>query len=328
MAGPRGVDSRHQLHRREDADARQLRLALAQLPIRMRGALRLFGELTGLSAVASLRAAVEEPGGTGGITPPVHPRCASQLQKTKLDAPCEEQWRRHLRSGLRSRAPQRHVCPLGLRCSCVPIHYGETLVGTAKLVAGPETTDRRFALAARALELAVSRVCQDFHVAALTENLANLQQEMAEIRMVLESARAGDADARSSAAREDAGSTAAARAEDASDGQEGSLVDRTLRHLGAHYLDPALSLAGVSRALGVNGKYLTRLFTCLVGQHMRGYIQTLRVQHACRLLILSDRPIKEIALASGFRRAEGFRRAFQEHVGVAPATYRRIFTVA
>jgi len=80
----------------------------------------------------------------------------------------------------------------------------------------------------------------------------------------------------------------------------------------------ALSLAEVSRALGVNGKYLTRVFTRAVGQRM----------HACRLLLATDRPVKAIAVHSGFRQAEGFRRVFHEHVGVPPATYRRIFTAA
>ena len=90
----------------------------------------------------------------------------------------------------------------------------------------------------------------------------------------------------------------------------------------------ALSLAEVSRALGVNGKYLTRVFTRVVGQRMHAYILDLRVQHACRLLLATGRPVKEIAVQSGFRQAEGFRRVFHEHVGVPPATYRRIFTAA
>ena len=37
-------------------------------------------------------------------------------------------------------------------------------------------------------------------------------------------------------------------------------------------------------------------------------------------------PIKQIAYESGFRQADRFRHAFREQVGVAPSTYRRIFT--
>ena len=277
----------------------------------MRRATDLFRRLTGLSAVTSLRATADDRGEPGAISPPVHPRCAEQLRRTRLAAPCEEQWQWHLQAGLRTHAVQSHVCPLGLRCSCVPIFYGKTLVGTAKVVAGPATTARRFALAAEALELAVSRVCQDLYASALTDELEDLQMQVAEIRNVRGSERA---DSR--------GDDPALRARD------GSLVDQTLLYLDAHYLDPALSLAEVSRALGVNSKYLTRLFTRIVGQRMHAYILDLRVQSTRRLLLSTDQPIKQIALESGFRHAEGFRRVFQEHVGVAPSTYRRIFTAA
>ena len=292
-------------------DPRRLRLALAQLPERMRKAALLFRRLTGLSAVTSLRAAVDDGGEPGAITPPVHPRCVSELKRTKLDAPCEEQWQWHLQQGFRTHDVQSHVCPLGLRCSCVPIFYGETLVGTAKVVAGPATRDRRFALATQALELVVSRVCQDFHVSALTEELEDLRQQTAEFRKMRGRERAEPRPDRPP-----------------SETRDGSLMDQALGYLGAHYLDPALSLAEVSRALGVNGKYLTRVFTRVVGQRMHAYILELRVQHACRLLLATDRPVKAIAVQSGFRQAEGFRRVFHEHVGVPPATYRRIFTAA
>ena len=210
-----------------------------------------------------------------------------------------------MRTGRRTRGTQRHVCPLGLRCSCVPIFFGETLVGTAKVVAGPETTDRRFSVAARALELAVSQVCQDFRVSALEEEVRSLRRRTAGSRGLPEPARPSPA--RAAAA------------------PDGSLVDRALDHLGAHYLDPHLSLAGVGRALGVNDKYLTRLFTRVVGERMHAYVLGLRVQHACRLLLSSGRPIKEIALESGFRSPERFRRVFLGHVGVGAAAYRRLF---
>ena len=304
-----GSGSKGPADRVGESDARKRRLALAQLPARMRRAIRLFRQLTGLTAVTSLRTAMDDGDETTAISPPVHPRCASQLGKAKSDAPCEEQWQLHLQTGRRTHRAQTHICPLGLRCSCVPISYGESLVGIAKVVAGPATTDRRFSLAAQALELAVSKVCHDLHVYALSEELEALRKQVAEFRDVGRGARA--------APQVD---------EPVSKAREGSLIDQTLGYLGEHYVDSALSLAEVSRALGVNSKYLTRLFTRVVGQHMHPYIVDLRVERTCRLLLSTDRPVKAIALDSGFRRPEGFSRVFQEHVGVAPSVYRRIFT--
>lgn len=316
MTRPRSKGSQG---RGKDADGRRLRIALAQFPARMGRAIRLFRQLTGFTAVTSLRAAMDDPSGTDGITPPVHPRCAMQLRRTKLEAPCEEQWQWHLQTGLRTHSAHSHVCPLGLRCSCVPIFYGKTLVGTAKVVAGPETTESQFSLAAQALDLAVSSVCQEFYVSALTEELENLRTKVAGFRKVRRGARAeaeGDQP------------TAEARTGHAPAAHDGSLMDQVLGYLGAHYLDPTLSLTDVSRALEVNGKYLTRVFSRVVGQHMRTYILDLRVHHACRLLLSNDRPIKAVAVESGFRRPERFGRVFRARVGVTPAAYRRIFTTA
>jgi AraC-like DNA-binding protein len=220
-------------------------------------------------------------------------------------------------TGLRSRSVQSHVCSLGLRCSCVPVFYGETLAGIAKFVADSKTTDRRISLAARALEAMVSHVCQDFYAATLAEELGGLRRQVAELRSVQ-----GGKGAESSAG----GPPADAHPRRPATLQAGSRIEDVLAYVGGHYLDADLSLAAVSRALGLSDKYLTHLFTQVVGQRMHAYIIHLRVQHACRQLLNTRTPIKRIAYESGFRHPDRFCRAFRQHVGVAPSTYRRIFT--
>lgn len=301
------------------ADGVGRRLALAQLPARMRRAIRLFRALTGLSAVTSLRTSFDDDPGTNAIAPPVHPRCASLLRKTTIDAPCAEQRQWHLRTGRRTRAAHSHLCPIGLRCSCVPILYGEKLIGIAKVVADGKTTAHRFSVAADALEMAVSSVCQDLHVSSLTEELDELRRQVGDLRKVCAGKLRdpGDGDR-----------TAEAQAERELRVRDGSLVDRTLAYLARHHLEPGLSLAEVSRALEVNEQYLTRLFTRSVGQHMHAYILNLRVQHACHLLLSEAGPIKAVAYASGFRDPDRFSRVFREHVGVTPSSYRRIFAAS
>lgn len=299
-----------------NSDEPGLRIALAQLPARLRRAIRLFHDLTGLSAVTSIRVAITDQKGPPAIVPPVHPRCAALL-RTRNDAPCDEEWRRHLRIGRRSREVQNHVCSLGLRCSCIPILYGETLVGIAKFVAGPETTQRRVALAVRALEMAVSQACQDFYVATLLEELHGLRRQVAELQ-----------DLRSDAGSERREALPPQRADPkrAPTTRSDSRVQEVLDYVHAHYLDPSLSLASVSRALGLRDKYVTHLFTQVIGQRMHAYIVELRLQHSCQQLLATGLPIKQIAFESGFRQADRFRHAFREQVGVAPSTYRRIFT--
>jgi len=58
---------------------------------------------------------------------------------------------------------------------------------------------------------------------------------------------------------------------------------------------------------------------------MHTYLVTLRVSHACRLLMGTDLRVKEVAFASGFSEARRLESAFRRHVGVSPSEYRRIF---
>jgi AraC-like DNA-binding protein len=282
----------------------------------MRRAIRLFRDLTGLTAVTSVRAA-DADRDPCGIAPPVHPRCAGLRPAPAEKLPCEAEWQKHLRAGLRTRVVQRHVCPLDLRCACVPIHYRETLVGIAKFVAGPRMTDARLRRAVRVLELVVSSACRDLEVSALSEETRRLRRQVADLRKVRPIGAPGPRGV-------DLGGVP--RSGIAANAHAGSLVHKALDYLDGHYLDPALSLVAVSRQLGVNGKYLTRLFGQEVGQRMRAVILDLRVQHACRLLLDTNQPIKQVAYESGFGDPDHFRRTFRGRVGVAPTTYRGVFT--
>jgi AraC-like DNA-binding protein len=90
-------------------------------------------------------------------------------------------------------------------------------------------------------------------------------------------------------------------------------------------MDPELSLGAVAAAVECSPNYLTQRFTQVVGHHMHGYIVALRVDRACRELLVTDRPIKQVALESGFRDTAALSRTFHRQVGVSPSEYRRIF---
>ena len=169
----------HQVHESElpGVDPRRLRLALAQFPARLRRTRKHFRDLTGLTAVTSLRSAFSDPDGSQPNRPPVHPLCIERIQSS-ADAPCGEEWAAHVRSTLRSRRGHSHTCPLGLRCSCVPIYVGESLVGVAKVVADNRTSADEFASATATLALAISSVCQEAHASVLWDELQALRQRV------------------------------------------------------------------------------------------------------------------------------------------------------
>ena len=296
-------------------DSYRLKLALAQLPTRLRRACKLFRELTGLTAVISFRSSARGLKDAGGMRPPVHPLCAA-LIRTKAEAPCDEQWQAHIRQSLRSRRSHSHTCPLGLLCACVPIFLGETLVGVAKVVVDSDTSRVAFSAATATLALAVSTSCQETLVSVLSDELRSLRQRVAGFRHVQRNSV-------SSVDSVDAPSAIAG--EDATRDDHGTIVHRALNYLHRHYDERDLSLTSVAAALQCNGNYLTQRFTQLVGQHMHSYIVTLRVERACQELLSTDSSVKRIAHVVGFRDAGRLSRVFRRHVGVSPTEYRRIF---
>jgi AraC-like DNA-binding protein len=103
------------------------------------------------------------------------------------------------------------------------------------------------------------------------------------------------------------------------------LVERALEYIAAHHADTTLNLEQIAAALQVNARYLTHLFSQVVGQRMRAYITVLRVQHGCHMLLATDKQVKQIAHESGFGGPDHFSRVFRGMVGVPPAQYRRVF---
>jgi AraC family transcriptional regulator len=83
-----------------------------------------------------------------------------------------------------------------------------------------------------------------------------------------------------------------------------------------------LALNAIALEVGVHRMYLAKMFRryfgCSIGEHLRD----LRVQHACRLLATSDRPLAEIAVDAGFCDQSHLCRAVRRHTGLTPGALR------
>jgi AraC family transcriptional regulator len=86
----------------------------------------------------------------------------------------------------------------------------------------------------------------------------------------------------------------------------------------------AWNLAEVAAEAGVHPVYLAgafrRHFGCTVGQ----YVRQQRISLACRQLVGTSHSLSEIAAMTGFADQSHFNRLFKRHVGLTPATYRRL----
>jgi AraC-like DNA-binding protein len=293
-------------------------IAYARFPGLIRDAVRDFRQQTGFHAVTTLGTASADPQLRGLPSPPVHPRCAELLKReTPRKAPCDAEWRKHLRSAAGSESRRTHTCPLGLRCAGIPILVGDELLGLAKFVCGPELSKDRFHSLVSLLEALVARPCQDLHILLLQDEIQALQTSVDRLQRIRPLPHPAGRETDRAATEEETPEPLP---------QIQSLIRHVLDYLGEHHADCELTLGQVAGAVGRNPKYVTHLFVQQVGERMRTYITTLRVRHACELLLHTGATVEQIARDSGFAHPAQFRQSFRRTIGVTASEYRQAFT--
>jgi AraC-like DNA-binding protein len=282
-------------------------------------ALHRFCRLTGLTAVASLGMPGTPRHPRSPLPPLVHSHRARELRGDGRVPPCGAEWRKHLRSTIRAGQRRHHVCPLGLRCATVPIQRDGVVFGLVKSVSSLEVPEERFVLSVRLLEVLLEQSCQRLETIVLTREVRHLR--------VLNKALERTHRVMKPPEDEKICSRSRGRSESEPEvlGMHPAVV-RILEYLNDHYFEPDLDLVRIAQRVGRNEKYLAHLFVRNVGVRMRAYITTLRLRHACELMITSPGAIDQIARESGYSHIAHFQRVFRRTFGVTPARYRRIFT--
>ena len=74
--------------------------------------------------------------------------------------------------------------------------------------------------------------------------------------------------------------------------------------------------------LCVTANYLNRIVRQALGQSTKGYIQSRRIEEACRLLRYTSLPVGDISERLGFDTPSYFVRAFVKSVGQKPLQFR------
>jgi AraC-like DNA-binding protein len=85
----------------------------------------------------------------------------------------------------------------------------------------------------------------------------------------------------------------------------------------SHSVDSLAALAGLSRSC------LNRQFSATYGCSPMGFVHTVRMRAAARMLMASDLPVKSVAAAVGYASRSHFSRAFTAQFGSDPSRYRR-----
>lgn len=99
----------------------------------------------------------------------------------------------------------------------------------------------------------------------------------------------------------------------------GVLIKRYIRN----NLDQKLTLKGIARNLHCSTVTLTEHFKDEFGITINEYITKKRMELAERLLLSTEKTLREVAYLCGFIDVEYFSRTFKKHHGISPASWRR-----
>ena len=84
-----------------------------------------------------------------------------------------------------------------------------------------------------------------------------------------------------------------------------------------------LSLNSIADRFYISSYYLSHQFKKVTNFTLTEYIQLTRIRNAQTLLISTNKPITDIAFASGFSSFSQFNRAFNNFVGTSPSKFRK-----
>ena len=99
-------------------------------------------------------------------------------------------------------------------------------------------------------------------------------------------------------------------------------VQRAIQIIHSSYSDCKTGLGSIARLLGRHPSHLTVAFKRHTTLTSGEYLQGVRLQHAARLLLSTDKSVKEVWSEVGYKHAANFNHDFKRVFGVNPRTYR------
>lgn len=100
-------------------------------------------------------------------------------------------------------------------------------------------------------------------------------------------------------------------------------ISRMMAYLDAHYREKP-SLQQFARELGYSVPYLSGKFTREAGMGFTDYLQSLRLEQACRLLETTDMQVSRIAAEVGYENQKHFNSLFKRKLHLTPREFRAI----
>ncbi|MBC5711813.1 AraC family transcriptional regulator [Hungatella sp. L12] len=100
-------------------------------------------------------------------------------------------------------------------------------------------------------------------------------------------------------------------------------IAAVIDYIEEHLMEYRLDLESIAAAFNYSRYHLHRMFASVTGFPMHTYLMRRRLTEAARMLVFSELPVLEIALASGYETQRSFSRAFQKYFKHSPSQYRK-----
>ena len=105
---------------------------------------------------------------------------------------------------------------------------------------------------------------------------------------------------------------------DAQVDQINGVVNRIIDNVG----EP-ISMADVAKELGMSESRFSRFFRRATGNSFTDFVNHVRINSACHLLMQTDHLVTDICYQVGFNNVANFNRRFLEIKGMTPTEFRR-----
>jgi transcriptional regulator GlxA family with amidase domain len=114
--------------------------------------------------------------------------------------------------------------------------------------------------------------------------------------------------------------------------QFGNLIDSSplateLKEWLSDKLHESLPISLLAERVNMSLRNFTRVFAKQTGLSPSKFIEKLRVEETCQMLINTNEPLEEIASRCGLGGLVSMRRSFLRHLTITPSEYRRIFKI-
>ncbi|MFC5650548.1 helix-turn-helix transcriptional regulator [Paenibacillus solisilvae] len=95
-----------------------------------------------------------------------------------------------------------------------------------------------------------------------------------------------------------------------------------LHYMNNHFVTD-LTLGGLSRKFNISIPHISKMIKKTTGMNFSSYLNEMRIELACSLLVSTEISILEVSEESGYRSFKTFSRRFLQNKGMSPTKYRK-----